>query len=141
LLVDFFTSCLRNFRQTEHGKNVRIHVGISFPRSVYMLKKLFESFDISIDSHTEAGFLLERFERAEKDGRMDFFVDTWTRNCLEWALSLAGADGVHAMPQYGVDDRLIQTFQDIFWQGKYSTGTDVLLATKQQIIEWESKFL
>lgn len=78
-----------------------------------MLKKLFENFGISTDSHAEAGFLLERFERAERDGRMDFFVDTWTCNCLEWALSLAGADGVHAMPQNGVDERLMKTFHDV----------------------------
>lgn len=97
-MPQLFTRALQELRNNEHTKNLRVQIGIPFIGSAKALKKWFFLMGISPETHLEAGFLLESFERAERDGRLTFFADTWTRNCLEWALSLAGGDGVHYMP-------------------------------------------
>jgi len=97
ILPGEFADALTTLRQTPAGKSIRIQVGIPEIRSLGGLKFWFLLMGIDYRKHAQAGFLVESFERAKVDGYMEFFSDTWTQYCLEWALSLTDADGVHFM--------------------------------------------
>lgn len=100
-MPDTFYQALMQLRSAPEGKEIPILVGLPHVTSLAALKFWFILMNIIPEKHPEAAFLLEKFEKANKDGYVKVFANQLTRNCLEWALSLAGASGIHFMGSKG----------------------------------------
>ena len=87
-MPDTFYQALMQLRLAPEGKEIPILVGLPHVKSVAALKFWFILMNIIPEKHPEAAFLLEKFEKADKDGYVKVFANELTRNCLEWALSL-----------------------------------------------------
>ncbi len=100
-MPDTFYQALMQLRSAPEGKEIPILIGLPHVMSLAALKFWFILMNIIPEKHPEAAFLLEKFEKANKDGYVKVFADQFTINCLEWALSLAGASGIHFMGSKG----------------------------------------
>ena len=96
-MPETFQKALMDLRKTPAGAALNILVGIPHIRSLAALRFWFILMNIVPEKHPEAAFLLDKFQKADKDGYVRIFADAFTRHCLEWAISLAGTNGIHFM--------------------------------------------
>ncbi|MBP7806860.1 hypothetical protein KA057_04195, partial [Candidatus Gracilibacteria bacterium] len=120
-MPDTFYQALMQLRSAPEGKEIPILVGLPHVTSLAALKFWFILMNIIPEKHPEAAFLLEKFEKANKDGYVKVFANQLTRNCLEWALSLAGASGIHFMGSKGESFALLG---DVVGMGRHQNGFD-----------------
>jgi len=120
-MPDTFYQALMQLRSAPEGKEIPILVGLPHVTSLAALKFWFILMNIIPEKHPEAAFLLEKFEKANKDGYVKVFANQLTRNCLEWALSLAGASGIHFMGSKGESFGLLW---DVVGMGRHQNGFD-----------------
>jgi len=96
-MPETFQKALMDLRKTPAGAALNILAGIPHIRSLAALRFWFILMNIVPEKHPEAAFLLDKFQKADKDGYVRIFADAFTRHCLEWATSLAGTNGIHFM--------------------------------------------
>lgn len=84
-----FHDAVDGLRGTEHGELIRIQAGVAEIRTLSRLRAWFALLSIRAGTNEEVRTTLEAYERAAKDGHLEFFSDARTRNEIERALSMA----------------------------------------------------